>query len=102
MASSRRFAYYGLAGLFLALFLWVYWPRPAPADGRLHIRYWEKWTGFEEDAMRSVVEAFNRKQSRIQVEYLAVSEVNRKMLLATAGGNPPDVAGIWDFDVVTF
>lgn len=102
MASSRRLAYFGLVVLFLVLFLWAYWPRPAPADGRLHIRYWEKWTGFEEDAMRSVVEAFNRTQNRIQVEYLAVSEVNRKMLLATAGGNPPDVAGIWDFDVVTF
>jgi ABC-type glycerol-3-phosphate transport system substrate-binding protein len=88
--------------LFAVAFYLVFRPEPAPADGKVHIRYWEKWTGFEEKAMRAVVNAFNRRQNRIHVDYLAVSQVNQKMLLATAGGNPPDVAGVWDFDVVTF
>jgi len=71
-------------------------PGPAaPADGRVHVTYWEKWTGFEGDAMRRVVEAFNASQSRIQVDLLTVSQVDQKLLLATAGGNPPDVAGLW-------
>jgi len=86
----------------LLLFWLAFRPEAAPADGKVHIRYWEKWTGFEEKAMRQVVNAFNARQSDIHVEYLAVSQVNQKMLLATAGGNPPDAAGVWDFDVVAF
>jgi multiple sugar transport system substrate-binding protein len=92
-----------LLGATLLYGAWTFFrPDPAPADGKIHLRYWEKWTGFEEDAMRATVNAFNAKQDRIHVEYLSVSEVNKKMLLATAGGNPPDVAGIWDYDVVSF
>jgi len=64
-------------------------------DGRIVIRYWEKWTGFEADAMRSVVDDFNASQGRIFVEYSSVSQIDRRLMLATAGGVPPDVAGIW-------
>ncbi len=68
------------------------------SDGRVHISYWEKWTGFEADAMRAVVDEFNRSQDKIFVDLLTVSQVDQKMLLATAGGNPPDVAGLWSFN----
>ncbi|MEI8312608.1 MAG: extracellular solute-binding protein, partial [Verrucomicrobiota bacterium] len=64
-------------------------------DGRIVIRYWDKWTGFEADAMRAVVDDFNSSQSRIFVEYSSVSQIDRRLMLATAGGIPPDVAGIW-------
>lgn len=102
MASLKRAAS-PLLILLLAVCFWlIFRPQPAPADGKVHIRYWEKWTGFEEEAMRKVVQAFNARNDRIHVDYLAVSQVNQKMLLATAGGNPPDVAGVWDYDVVTF
>src|SRR5205085_8706840 len=70
--------------------------------GRVHIRYWEKWTGFEEEAMRAVVDRFNRTQSRVFVDMLSVSQVDQKMLLATAGGDPPDVAGLWDYNVPVY
>jgi multiple sugar transport system substrate-binding protein len=63
--------------------------------GPVHIAYWEKWTGFEGDAMQDVVNAFNRKQSRIHVDLLTVSNIQNKTLLAVAGGNPPDVAGLF-------
>lgn len=63
------------------------------------ITYWEKWTGFEGEAMRAVVDRFNRIQDRIRVELLTVSRVDQKMLLATAGGIPPDVAGLWSYNV---
>src|SRR5437870_1079337 len=69
------------------------------ADGRVHISYWEKWTDFEGDAMRAVVNTFNRSQNRIFVDLLTVSQVEQKMLLATAGGNPPDVAGLYAYNV---
>jgi len=45
--------------------------------------------------MRSVVNDFNANQNRIFVEYSSVSQVDRRLMLATAGGVPPDVAGIW-------
>ena len=43
--------------------------------------------------MQAVVDDFNRSQDRIVVKMLSVGEVERKLMLATAGGDPPDVAG---------
>lgn len=71
-------------------------------DGRLVIDYWEKWTGFEGEAMQAVVDDYNASQSRVFVRKLTVSEINRKLMLATAGGNPPDVAGIWSSGLADF
>lgn len=68
-------------------------------DGRIVVHYWEKWTGFEGDAMDAVVADFNASQTNIWVERLTVSDIARKMMLATAGGNPPDLAGLWSHSV---
>src|SRR5438067_6645511 len=73
-----------------------------PAAGKVHITYWEKWTGAEGEAMQKVVDAFNRSQNRIVVEYLSVSDVDRKTLVATAGSDPPDVSGVWDYTIYSF
>ena len=62
---------------------------------RVVVRYWEKWTGFEADAMRKVVDDFNASQNRIYVDFSSVSQIDHKFMLATAGGVPPDIAGIW-------
>ena len=70
--------------------------------GRVPIRYWDKWTGFEKDAMQSVVDDFNAAQDRIVVDFLSVSDVVQKTLLATAGGVPPDLAGVWAANLVEF
>lgn len=102
MAPSRRLGR-ALWLLLLPLGFWlIFRPDPIPADGRVHIRYWEKWTGYEEQGMRRMVRAFNESQGRIHVDYLSVSQIDQKLLLATAGGNPPDVAGIWDYSVVVY
>jgi len=66
-------------------------------DGRIIVSYWEKWTGFEGDAIQAVVDDFNKSQDRIFVQRLPVSSIDRKMMLATAGGNPPDIAGLWSW-----
>ncbi|MEZ6192574.1 MAG: extracellular solute-binding protein [Phycisphaerales bacterium] len=71
-------------------------------DGRVIVRYWEKWTGFEADAMRAVVDDFNASQDEVFVKMLSVSGVDQKLLLATAGGNPPDVAGLWTHTINVF
>jgi len=64
------------------------------ADGRVVVHYWEKWTGFERDAMQAVVDDFNASQDEVLVKMLPVSSIEQKFMLAVAGGNPPDVVGI--------
>ena len=58
-----------------------------PSDGRVHVVYWEKWTSFEKDAIKSVVDDFNRSQDRVFVDLVSVSLIRQKTLLATAGGS---------------
>ncbi len=72
------------------------------SDGRVHITYWEKWSGAEAAAMQAVVDQFNQSQDRIVVEFLSLSSVDRKTIVATAGGDPPDVAGLWLNNVYSF
>ncbi|MBY0261958.1 MAG: hypothetical protein K2Q20_06420, partial [Phycisphaerales bacterium] len=68
-------------------------------DGRIVLDYWEKWTRHEGDAMVKVVEAFNASQSRIRVRYLVTSDIGQKSLVAIAGGNAPDLIGLYAFNV---
>lgn len=64
------------------------------SDGRLHLKYWAVWSGFELAAMQSVVDLFNESQDKLFVELLSISQLERKLLVATAGGNPPDIASL--------
>jgi multiple sugar transport system substrate-binding protein len=73
-----------------------------PSDGKIHISYWEKWSGAEENNIEQTVDQFNRSQNRIVVDYLSVGDTTQKTLLATAGGDPPDIAGIYLADVCSF
>lgn len=92
-----------LAAALILTFLYSEWiTRPQPVPGPVEITYWEKWTGFEGEAMRAVVEAFNRSQNRIRVRLLTISGIENKTLLATAGGNPPDVAGLYGPNVAQY
>ena len=45
--------------------------------------------------MRAVVDDFNASQDRIHVDFTSISQIDRKLMLATAGGVPPDVAGVY-------
>ncbi|MFZ5895721.1 MAG: extracellular solute-binding protein [Myxococcota bacterium] len=98
-----------LLGLWAWLLVssWVLWfgvPATARAaePGRVKVSYWEKWTGVERAAMQALVDDFNRSQTQIHVEYLTVSAISKKTLVATAGGNPPDLAGLFAQDVFDF
>ncbi len=71
-------------------------------DGRIIIEYWEHWTGFEGDAMQAVVDDYNASQDRVFVKMLTVSQMDQKVMLATAGGSPPDVVGLWSYVVSTY
>jgi len=93
-----------LLALILLLAVWdserITAPRAEP--GRVRVTYWEKWTDFEYDAMKAVVDEFNRSQNRIHVDLLSISDVGNKTLLAIAGGNPPDIAGLWGANVCQY
>lgn len=71
-------------------------------QGRTVVRYWEKWTGVEGAVVQKLVDRFNATvgaQHGIWVDYNAVSDIEKRTLIATAGGDPPDVAGLFDFIV---
>ncbi|APR79128.1 N-Acetyl-D-glucosamine ABC transport system, permease protein 1 [Minicystis rosea] len=81
---------------------WAYGEQAPSPEGRVRVSYWEKWTGMEKEAMESVIADFNRSQSRIWVEYQSVSQYQHKTLIATAGGDPPDIAGLLAADIADF
>jgi multiple sugar transport system substrate-binding protein len=71
-------------------------------QGRIKIDYWEKWTGFEGEAMQALVDKFNRSQDRIWVEKQTISRIDQRFLVSVAGKNPPDVAGLSAFMIPNF
>jgi len=102
MVQPPRFLSHFFPALLLALLLSACDSENKAAHGRVVIKYWEKWTGFESDAMRAVVDDFNASQDRIFVDFSSVSQIDRKMMLSTAGGVPPDVAGLWSAQIPTY
>lgn len=65
--------------------------------GRVILNYWEKWTGLEAKAMTDVIARFNDSQDRIWVNYFSQAAIEQKALVAIAGGDPPDIVGLWNF-----
>src|ERR1700689_176510 len=85
----------------------VFGPRPTAdePEGRTVIQYWDKWTGLEGQQAKQVVDAFNNtvgKEKNIWVNYVSMSQIDRKTLISTAAGAPPDVAGLWGSPVLEF
>ncbi|MBN2445505.1 MAG: extracellular solute-binding protein [Phycisphaerae bacterium] len=73
--------------------------------GRTVVHYWEKWSGTEAQVMQTIVNEFNQTvgaKQNIWVDYNSVSNVDQRMLIATAGGDPPDVAGLFDYIIPQF
>lgn len=92
----------GRQALLLAVACWVLLavscaPDSAPreVDGRIVLTYWDKWSGAEQEAVEAVIERFNASQDRYVVEYEPITDIRNRLLLATLGGNPPDVAGLF-------
>jgi ABC-type glycerol-3-phosphate transport system substrate-binding protein len=72
---------------------------------RVRVQYWEKWTGYQAEQMKNIVDAFNEtvgKEKGIWVDFVSMSQIERKTLTAIAGGVPPDIAGMWDRQVHQF
>lgn len=77
-------------------------PKRERSSGRIVLDYWEKWTGHEGDAMRRIVDDFNASQSRIEVRYFTMSAIDQKALIAISGGDPPDIVGLWNFNIPAY
>jgi hypothetical protein len=82
----------------------LFGPRGAKerSDGKIVLDYWEKWTGHEGRAMQKVVDEFNAtigEQKKIFVRYLVTAGIDQKTLIAVAGGNPPDLVGLWNYNI---
>lgn len=71
-------------------------------SGRTVIDYWEKWTGPEGLAIQQVVDQFNQSQTRIWVRRTAVSEIDTKAMVAIGGGDPPDVCGVFSYNIAQY
>ena len=86
----------------------------------VHVIYWEKWNGFEGEAMQKVVDLFNERSSLaakqgerkslylspegkpIFVHLLSIPDIVSKTLLAVSSGTPPDIAGLWNREIPKF
>ncbi len=82
----------------------LFGPRPradVPKD-RIVLDYWEKWTGAEGLAMQRLVDRFNASQSDIFVRYLSIGSIDQKAMIAVAGRSPPDILGLWSFNIPAF
>jgi len=104
----KSLKYLAIASLVIpAVLLLLLGPRSdsATPKGFVVVSYWEKWTSDEEAAMRVIVDDFNStvgQDKHIFVRYVSTSNVNQKTLVATAAGVPPDIAGLWDTNMVQF
>jgi multiple sugar transport system substrate-binding protein len=88
-------------GFLWGLTLGAVLPSQAKAE-KVVISYWEKWSGFEADAMRTIIDDFNRAQDRIEVRFLSVSPIDVKLMMAASAGSPPDLAGLWSHSLPDF
>jgi ABC-type glycerol-3-phosphate transport system substrate-binding protein len=77
-------------------------PQDEYVNGRLRVTYWEKWTGFEGRAIQQVVDRFNEMQDRLHVDLVTMSQIDEKVLVAIAGGDPPDLVGLWSAGLPAF
>jgi ABC-type glycerol-3-phosphate transport system substrate-binding protein len=87
-------AWRGSAALLIGLVYLGCTRQEGVLDSRIHLKYWAVWSGFELETMRDVVSLFNQSQDKIWVDLLSISQLERKLLVATSGGNPPDIASL--------
>ncbi len=100
-------AVFVMALVVTAAGLILFGPRSAGAKprGRVVVTYWEKWVGFEGDAARAIVNRFNEtagKAHGVYVDYVPTTGVDLKTMIAVTGGDPPDLAGLWQKDLPSF
>lgn len=101
---TRRAAL-GIAGAAAAsALLWPRTPRShanIPA-GRTILDYWEKWTGIEGLALDRIIDRFNTTQDRTWIRRIPIADIVPKAMVAIGGGDPPDLVGLYSFNIPHF
>ncbi|HLX63636.1 MAG TPA: ABC transporter substrate-binding protein [Planctomycetota bacterium] len=106
-----RVPHFVLLGLGVVFGAGLYLDKPvdlSETPEKITVTYWEKWTGFESEAMRGAVELFNSKKLKnhkgqvIECHYTSITHIENKATLAIAGGEPPDVIGLFSRNTVDF
>ena len=92
---TRRVALGTLGASAAGVLLFGPRPRGQRAGSGATLNYWEKWVGHEADAMRAIGSDFNAENPELDVRRLSVESVDQKARIAIAGGDPPDVLGVW-------
>ena len=90
-----------------AIALLAFGPRAIdnPPKNKVVVDYWEKWTGREGQALNVIVDDFNKtdgEKKGIFVRCLSTSNVEQKTIVATAAGVPPDIAGLYEWNVAEY
>lgn len=49
--------------------------------------------------MQAVVDRFNQSQSRSWVVRVPIADITSKVMVAIAGGDPPDIAGLFSYSI---
>ncbi len=98
---TRRAALAGMAAAGAVGALWPYTPRfrRSVPRGRIELTYWEKWTGREGLALQQVIDDFNASQSRSFVHLVPIGDIDAKAMVAIGGGDPPDLVGLYSYNV---
>jgi multiple sugar transport system substrate-binding protein len=105
MILLKRLIFAGLLLLAAGFLLFGARRTQAIPENVIVVEYWEKWVGAEADQMRLIVDDFNRTvgaEKHIYVCYLSMSKLDQKLLIASAAGVPPDIAGLWDPQTAEF
>ena len=58
--------------------------------------FWHKWTSDWEKVIGRICDEFNRSQDQYEVVPLSMGSASLKILISTAGGDPPDCMAEWD------
>lgn len=98
----RRYVSVALLVVLAVLFVAWLWPREAKtpeerqalAEGRVILTYWDRHTGHEYEARKSLIDEFNRSQKRIYVRTVVIGSRIEKLLTAIAGAAPPDICSM--------
>lgn len=88
-----------VAGLLVVGLLGVAWlarsqnPRVATLDNREEVVFWHFWGGADRAVVDDVVRRFNESQDRYRVRAIAMpgNNLQAKLFLSIAGGDPPDL-----------
>lgn len=95
-----------IAAVLLAAIAIIYWasgPKARTVDGRTEISYWTGWGGREFEALRVLIDEYNRSQNHTFVRWTYVANDYNKMRIAFAGGDTPDVCStVWADDIADY